>query len=495
MPSASYDVPLPENEAREPAAPARPGRESLPETLLVANVLWFCRLRWAVVSIFLAFGLAACFPELLRVFGVRPQFYRWPFVTATILSLANIGFLAHIRALESRKVEDGRRATRNLWAQIVLDLIVLTVVVHHMGSIETHAAFAYLFHIALACIFFSRPRSFLVAAMAMALYALCVALEETGVVAPAGISASVLLRERLDSAPAMPWTVVAMVSAICFVVWYLVSHLSAMVRDRDSELAETNRRLLQAQEERARHMLRTTHELKAPFAAIHANAQLLLGGYCGAFSDKAEEVLGRIAKRCRRLANEIQEMLQLANLREVRDDSLRWERLDLADVIRWCCEQVSARAEQRGVAIESDLRSAPLFSVDDHMKMLFSNLLVNAVVYSRRGGTVRVACRPAPGGGPQATVEDHGIGVARDKLPHIFDEYFRTAEAVKHNNESSGLGLAIVRNVVEAHRIRMRIESDPGVGTKFALNFPGTSGRARVGPERREVGHGVHIGC
>jgi hypothetical protein len=66
------------------------------------------------------------------------------------------------------------------------------------------------------------------------------------------------------------------------VIWYLVSRLAEVVRRRDRELAVTNRRLEASGEERARHMLQTTHQLKAPFAAIHAQTQLLLGGYCGA---------------------------------------------------------------------------------------------------------------------------------------------------------------------------------------------------------------------
>jgi signal transduction histidine kinase len=103
---------------------------------------------------------------------------------------------------------------------------------------------------------------------------------------------------------------------------------------------------------------------------------------------------------------------------------------------------------------------------------LFVNLLSNAVIYSDENGQVHISCRPAPDSGPIVTIADQGIGIPADKLPHIFEEHYRTKEAVRHNKESSGLGLAIVRNVAEMYRIRVRVESRPGFGTKFELTFP-----------------------
>ena len=98
-------------------------------------------------------------------------------------------------------------------------------------------------------------------------------------------------------------------------VWYLASRLAGALRQRDAEMAAINRRLVAATEERARYMLHTTHQLKAPFAAIHANTQLLLGGYCGPIPDRAVAVIEQIAARCEMLSRAIKAMLQLANLR------------------------------------------------------------------------------------------------------------------------------------------------------------------------------------
>jgi signal transduction histidine kinase len=460
---------------------------SLPESLLVRNVIWFCSLRWIVVGLLLAFGALGLFGGALRRIGLRPH-PEWPFVAAAALAAANLAFLAHARRLVGANSHGARG---NLAAQIGVDLLALTVVVHYMGSLETYVAFAYLFHIVLACIFFPRSWSFAVTSAACVLYAACVALEAADVLPAAGIYASAALRDQMDHMAGVRVLNVSWATLTLAVVWYLASHLSAMVRARDSQLAETNRRLLEAQEERTRYMLRTTHELKAPFAAIHANAQLLLKGHCGELPDAAHEVAVRVAARCRRLATEIQEMLQLANLRFVKGDALRWVERDLADILQWCLAQARPVAEERGVVLTDDLRAARVVGVEDHLKMLFGNLLANAINYSLPGGSASVQCTPSPGDGPVVTVADHGIGIAREKLPRIFDAYYRTDEAVLHNRESTGLGLAIAAHVAQMHGVRVRVESAPGVGTKFILQFPPAGETPERGKAQKEDRHGL----
>ena len=501
---ASYELPLPAHGEAAPRPTARAGSASLPESILVRNVLWFCRLRWLVVATFVAFGLMSLFTSLLARLGLRPHPH-WPLAVAAALAAANLAFLAHARGLTRAPTAHGAKA--NLWAQILVDLAVLTVVVHYVGSLETDVAFAYLFHIVLACVFFPRAPSLAITAIACGLYTGCVVLEETGVVGLAGIHADSALRNLIDRTPSAWLGNVGWALLTWAVVSYLTSHLSAMVRERDGELAETNRRLEEAIHERAQHMLRTTHELRAPFSAIHANVQLLLKGYCGPLTEETRDVLRRMAARCERLAAEIKEMLQLANLHSKTQAPLPRAVLDAADVLRWCIAQIQPTADARAIAIEEDVRPAPTEGVEDHLKMLFTNLLANAVSYSERGGRVRVECAPPPspvhggrppasggqgGGGPQVAIEDHGIGIAREKLPRIFDPYYRTTEAVQHNKESTGLGLAIAREVAEANAIRIRIESAPHVGTRFTLTLPAAErGPRQQAAPPRNCGRGL----
>jgi signal transduction histidine kinase len=439
----------------------------LSESLLVQNAIWFCRFRWLVIATLASYGMLNLFPGLMDHFGVRAP-GPWPFITAGILVLSNLTFLFFARTRTS-----GAGTMFNLWSQIISDLVVLTAVVYFVGSLETNIAFTYLFHIVLSCVFFSRRQSFVVTIMAIGMFATSIVLEYVLKILPSmSIFAGSSQEHETSQVVARLTLNFFFAIGIWLVVWYLASNLSSMVRHRDFELDETNRRLVAAQKERSRHMLATTHQLKAPFAAIYSNAQLLLKGYCGDIPEQAVEVIRRITSRCRRLTTEIQEMLQLANLSSTSQKSLLRTQIVSTDLLPWCISQVAPIARRRGIEFKTDIKPVVIMGNEDHLKMLFINLLSNAVSYSHRDGQVDIRCFQGSDSEPVVTISDNGIGIPPDKLPRIFDEHYRTKEAVQHNKESSGLGLAIVKHVAELNKIRVRVESRPDFGTKFELIFP-----------------------
>ena len=485
VPRAAYELPLPNG--GKPVAVSSSGRASLPEALLLKNALWFCGLRWIVVGMLATFGLLGMLPNVLESVGLRSG-ARWPLAIAGVLAVGNVVFCTLVRRQRSATAHGARL---NLWGQIVFDLVILTAVIHFVGSVGVSIAFAYLFHTVLACIFLSRVESLAVTLLACALYTGCVVAESAGIVAARSVFVDALAWRHPGFPPAVVVWNVGLALAICMAVWYLTSYLATMVRARDEELGAANRRLEASLEERLSHMLRTTHELKAPFAAIHATTQVLLDGQCGQLPEEAAGFLRRIATRCRRLANEIQEMVQLANLRSESQGTLPMTALDAGQVLAWCVGQVQPLAEERHVVIEARLHQAWTHGVEDHLKMLFTNVLGNAVAYSYEGGRVRVACGPDGAGGATATVEDRGIGIPAAKLPHIFEEYYRTDEAVRHNKQSSGLGLAVVRHVAQTHGIHIRVESSPGVGTTFHVHLPPGKTEAGADLQHKETPDGV----
>lgn len=459
----TYELPLTGDAAETAAEPEH--AESLSVPLLYENIRWFCRLRWWVIGVLVSYGALGFFDSWPARLGVqRPGF--WPWIIALILLLANLAYKRHARLCPMS------HAGRNLWSQIVLDLVILTVVVHFVGSCSTHIAFAYLFHIVLACVFLPRQQSLIVAALAAGLYLACVMLEASGTISPTSIGVD-------TGAAVLPVTAGSLVAEVGSVIgiwgvlWYLVSRLSAMVHARDTELANTNYRLEAALQERARHMLHTTHALKSPFAAIYSNAQLLSEGAYGVLPTDAQEVVHRIGKRCRGLSREIQEMLQLANLQSVgQEKSVLPEKIELTELLEMTLDRVNTIALEREITLEARQQPATTWAIRDHVSMLLENLLANAIFYSKSGMTVRVICCLNPEGVPTITIQDEGIGIDPQKLPRIFDDYYRAKEAVTHYSDSSGLGLAIVRHVARLNHIRVQVESQLGIGTRFTLRFP-----------------------
>ncbi len=453
--------------APRPEEPFEPENRDWAGPLLRENAIWFCRLRWLVVAVLLVTGAAGLWPALPQRFGldIRPA---WPLGAGGVLAALNVIFARMARESESGA---GAGATRKgLWAQITSDLFILTGVIHWLGRDVPAGPFMYLFHIILACIVFTPRESLLVAGVAAGFYSALVAAVDRG-----WLAASSVLAVPSPLPPGAPWlSGVLPMFLVWAVIWYLVSRLAGMLRSRESELARTNRRLKASSEERANHMLQTTHQLKAPFAAIHALTQLLLGGYSGDLPAPARAVVEKIAARCLALSRQIQEMLQLANLRSQGQTAPRRGAVSLAAVVGDVLDRVEPAARQRGIRLARSIHPATIDGVADHVTMLVDNLVVNAVNYSLEGSEVEVSCRVNEAGEACLTVRDHGIGIPREKLSRIFDDYYRTEEAVAHNRASTGLGLAIVRQVATAARLGVRVESAPGWGTRFTVTFPRT---------------------
>lgn len=442
-------------------------RDDLGNALLLQNAWWFTQIRWAVIVVLAGFGLVCyLWPEALAALGmISPRV--WPWVPVGILAPANILFLLWLRAV-CRGSPSRQKLTATLWVQITLDLSVLTMIVHYAGSTSTFAPFAYLFHISLACIFFRSGRSLLVTLFASALYLGCVAAEILGLLEHRSLfgTAGAPL-----PAPAQQAFFALSAVFVWLVVWHLTSSLSRTVRHRDRQLADANEKLIRADQEKNLLVMRTTHDLKEPFSGIEASIQLLKTQHWDELPDSVQQVIERIRLRSESLRERIKDILMLGELRSKSDKPPELASLDLRNVLEGVVNELAERSAQRGVVVEFE---CPPILVRGHARqlhILFANLLTNAIIYAKPGnGRVRVSgldSRPVC-----VQVEDNGIGIDEKSLPHIFDEYFRTAEAVRINKMSTGLGLAIVRQVAQNLGLGVTVQSELGKGTRFEIAFP-----------------------
>lgn len=438
------------------------------DPLLQQNAVWFCQLRWLVVVFLGSAGLVSVAGPRIGILALTGAPI-WPLSAALILTILNLAF---IRAARSAAPGRGVAVRTLLWGQIVSDLFVLTGVIHWLGHSLPAAPFMYLFHIILACIVFTPMESLAVTGLAAAFYVLCLLLESAGLLERSTLFPG---NPQASAGAAPPQFSVLFMFMVWAVIWYLASRLSKAVRSRDRELFISNRRLAASIEERSRHMLQTTHQLKAPFAAIHAQTQLLLGEYCGSLPPKARATVEKISARCLVLARQIQEMLQLANLRSLGQTAPPKQRINVGTLIEEILSRVEPAARQRGVRFEKEIQPAVTEGVADHLTMLIDNLVTNAVNYSFENGIVNVACLGRRSGDILVSVRDRGIGISKEKLPRIFDDYYRTEEAVRHNSGSTGLGLAIVRQVACKDGVPITVESAPGWGTRFTVELAGAS--------------------
>ena len=232
-----------------------------------------------------------------------------------------------------------------------------------------------------------------------------------------------------------------------------------------------SRALADATRQRRQMTADIAHDLRTPLT--------VLAGYLEAMEEGAlaatPERLGVMQQEVGGLMRLVEDLRTLS-LADAGELTLDRERTDPAALL----EQVHAahrpRAEQKGVALElAAVPGLPPVTVDpERMRQVLGNLLANALRHTPAGG--RIALGAAPGdsgrGGVQLWVADSGSGIAAQDLPHIFDRFYRADAARSGAEGASGLGLAIVRSVVEMHGGRVTVESEPGRGTRFEIWLP-----------------------
>ncbi|MBI3867572.1 MAG: HAMP domain-containing protein [Verrucomicrobia bacterium] len=213
-----------------------------------------------------------------------------------------------------------------------------------------------------------------------------------------------------------------------------------------------------------------SHELRTPLAVLISEAQTTLSRArtAGEYRETVEACLAT-AQQMRRLT---ESLLELARL-DGRDEQAVREVVDLAEAARSALERLRPLAAARGVQLIPDLSPARARANADHLDQVLANLIANAVHYNKPGGEVRVSTRVEEGAVVLA-VTDTGVGIAPGDLPHVFERFYRADKSRASAEGRFGLGLAICKAIVDAHRGRIEATSELGRGTTFTVRIPVT---------------------
>jgi len=453
----------------DPTASPTVSAGGMTSSVLLHNARWFTRIRWGVIVLLTLVGIAGLLADeaVLRETGfLKPG--TWPLLLAGILTLLNLISIRWCQRLTASGAPSWNTIAANIWFQIITDLLVLSVVVLQVGPTCTVVAFAYLFHITLACIFFGRRDSLVVTLLSMALFSITVALPHMQRCPPSRL----LLSQAADAPELTASLLVALPTvAVWLVVWHLVSTLSETVRRQDRDLETANRRILDADAEMNRQMLRITHDLKAPFAGIESNIQILKTLHWDETPENVRRIINKIDARSAALRNRISDILMLGSLRSVSDIKHRTETFCLQDLINAVCRDIQGLGSTRKIDIRIGGNETRITSNPGQLRILFSNLISNAIIYSHEGGSVHIDIRREAGAGC-VRITDHGIGIRSAAMPRVFEDFYRSPEAAAFNPDSTGLGLAIVRQIARNLKLTVAVESEENKGTTFDVQIP-----------------------
>jgi signal transduction histidine kinase len=238
------------------------------------------------------------------------------------------------------------------------------------------------------------------------------------------------------------------------------------------ENARTYQRLEELEQAKSDFVFTVAHELKAPVAAIQSILRVLLEGYAGEIFQKQKELIERAERRLISLLSLIRDLLALGALKGELPEAKKTEVI-LNGVVNRAVDAVQPEVEEKKIALRVDVPETLITfkANEEDLERLLGNLLENAVKYTPPAGKVHLALGSNEKG-IHLTVSDTGIGIPPEALPRIFEEFYRAKNAKEMGKEGTGLGLSLVKHIVDRYRGKIEVESRINEGTTFAVTLP-----------------------
>ncbi len=227
-------------------------------------------------------------------------------------------------------------------------------------------------------------------------------------------------------------------------------------------------------EMKRKFVLMVTHELRSPVGVVRSLLRTIVGGYAGPLTELQQDMLARALRRADFLQTLIDDLLDMASSKSGLHSPQTLSDVDVAALLQRLVERYRVPAEEKSLQLTLSLPEMPLPPVRanlDELDRAFNNLISNAVKYTPNGGKVTVRLeRQAQK--LSVSVQDTGIGIPEEALPHLFEEFYRAPNAKAEVKEGTGLGLVITRDIITRYGGTIEVQSRVGEGTTFTVRLP-----------------------
>jgi heavy metal sensor kinase len=244
-------------------------------------------------------------------------------------------------------------------------------------------------------------------------------------------------------------------------------------KDEIGELAETFNDMISRIERSFKQIKQfssdTSHELKTPLAAIRGEIEVALRKERG--REEYKKILKSALEEIDKLQKIIDNLLLLAQM-DSQNIKLSFKEIQLDEILLEAFEEIETLAKKKKLSlILKKIDQTGMKGDEILIKRLFVNLIDNAIKYTQEGGKVEIALEKE-GDSAKFTVEDTGIGIPENRLPYIFDRFYRVDKARSRETGGCGLGLALAKWIAETHKGKIEVKSKVGEGSIFVVSFP-----------------------
>ena len=227
-------------------------------------------------------------------------------------------------------------------------------------------------------------------------------------------------------------------------------------------------RLQTSERKRRQFVSDASHELKTPLASIKLLSDSILQNDMD--METVREFVGDIGNEAERLNRMSEKLLSLSSIESQSDENS--EIIYIAPTINRVCKMLSVIAQKNSITIHQDIRQdSPILIQEDDLYQIIFNLAENGIKYNAPGGSLTL-CLYRVDENAILDVTDTGVGIPEDAIGHVFERFYRVDKARSRKSGGSGLGLSIVRNMVQRSRGEISVESTFGKGSTFRISFP-----------------------
>jgi signal transduction histidine kinase len=247
------------------------------------------------------------------------------------------------------------------------------------------------------------------------------------------------------------------------------TELEQQVMERTRDLSQANERLKELDQLKSKFISDVSHELRTPLTNLVLYLDLMERGK----PEKQLEYMAILRAKGDQLVRLTEDILQFSGL-GLFEGEATLAAIDLNEIVLSVLPLYQEQAEKSGLSLTFEAGSSlpPLLADRDQLVHAFSNLLDNAIAYTSDGGITVSTSLDAAGKAILLQISDSGMGIPAAELPHIFDRFYRGQHISQLSTPGSGLGLAMVKEIIELHRGSLTVESEVGKGTTFKLRFP-----------------------